>query len=625
MCRGGAALDSEAFPTDKASSAFDPTNVVVAATAEATAEDRPVAWAIRAGTARAPRRVIVTAGLQALLAFTPIALSGILLVGLGWPARRAMPLVYLVTASIALFAWGVGFNRVAAATLEGLIVTVQVLWIVFGALLLLNTLKHSGGIAGIRSGFARISPDRRIQVILIAWLFGSFIEGASGFGTPAAVAGPLMVAVGFPALSAVTFGMIIQSTPVSFGAVGTPLIVGVQGGLQRESMTQALQAQGLSWADFFDLVVERVALGHAIAGTLIPVFLVLFMTRFFGRNRSWAEALPAVPFALFAAFAFTVPYGLAGRYLGPEFPSLLGGLTGLALATLAARAGFLVPKQSWDFADPRQWPAEWMGDVEMKLDELGSRRIPTLLAWVPYGLLALLLVASRTIEPLKAWMQSVSIGAGDILGETGIGGSFQPLYLPGGVLVFVCLVTIALHRMPVTGFVKAARESGGTLLGAGFVLVFTVPMVRIMIQSGVNAHGLASMPIAMARWVAGSVGDVYPLFAPAVGALGAFLAGSNTVSNLMLGQYQYSVAQALGVSGATMVAAQSIGAAAGNMIAIHNVVAASATVGLMGREGQTLRRTVLPTVYYVASTGALAMIAMHLLRWGDPLIGVKLP
>lgn len=567
----------------------------------------------------------MTAGLQALLAFTPIALSGILLVGLGWPARRAMPLVYLVTASIALFAWGVGFNRVAAATLEGLIVTVQVLWIVFGALLLLNTLKHSGGIAGIRSGFARISPDRRIQVILIAWLFGSFIEGASGFGTPAAVAGPLMVAVGFPALSAVTFGMIIQSTPVSFGAVGTPLIVGVQGGLQRESMTQALQAQGLSWADFFDLVVERVALGHAIAGTLIPVFLVLFMTRFFGRNRSWAEALPAVPFALFAAFAFTVPYGLAGRYLGPEFPSLLGGLTGLALATLAARAGFLVPKQSWDFADPRQWPAEWMGDVEMKLDELGSRRIPTLLAWVPYGLLALLLVASRTIEPLKAWMQSVSIGAGDILGETGIGGSFQPLYLPGGVLVFACLVTIALHRMPVTGFVKAARESGGTLLGAGFVLVFTVPMVRIMIQSGVNAHGLASMPIAMARWVAGSVGDVYPLFAPAVGALGAFLAGSNTVSNLMLGQYQYSVAQALGVSGATMVAAQSIGAAAGNMIAIHNVVAASATVGLMGREGQTLRRTVLPTVYYVASTGALAMIAMHLLRWGDPLIGVKLP
>lgn len=136
----------------------------------------------------------MTLGMQALLAFTPIGLSGILLVGLGWPAKRAMPIVYLVTALIALLAWGVSMNRVLAATLEGLIITLQVLWIIFGALLLLNTLKHSGGIASIRSGFSRISPDRRVQAVLIAWLFGSFIEGASGFGTPAAVAGPLLVA-----------------------------------------------------------------------------------------------------------------------------------------------------------------------------------------------------------------------------------------------------------------------------------------------------------------------------------------------------------------------------------------------------------------------------------------------
>lgn len=563
-------------------------------------------------------------GLQALLAFTPIALSGVLLVGLGWSAKRAMPLVYVVTALIALTAWGVSFNRVLAATLEGIIITVQVLWIIFGALLLLNTLKHSGGIASIRSGFARISPDRRIQVILIAWLFGCFIEGASGFGTPAAVAGPLMVAVGFPALSAVMFGMLIQSTPVSFGAVGTPLLVGVQGGLQRESMTQALVAQGQSWPDFFNLIVERVALGHAIAGTLIPVFLVFFMTRFFGRNRSWSEALPAVPFALFSAFAFTIPYGLAGRFLGPEFPSLLGGLLGLALATVAARAGFLVPKKTWDFADPKEWPEEWMGSIEMKVDH-ATKQIPIVIAWVPYLLLALILVLSRTMPDFKAWLLSVSVGVKDILGETGISGNFQPLYLPGGILVFVCLLTIVLHRMHLSDFVKATRESGGTLLGAGFVLLFTVPMVRIMIQSGVNANELASMPISMARWVAASVGDVYPVFAPTVGALGAFLAGSNTVSNLMLSQYQYSVAQALGVSGATMVAAQSIGAAAGNMIAIHNVVAASATVGVMGREGQILRRTIIPTIYYVALVGALAMVAMHVVNWGDPLLGVKLP
>lgn len=564
-------------------------------------------------------------GIQALLAFTPIALSGVLLIGLGWSAKKAMPLVYLVTALIALLSWGVSFNRVAAATIEGLIITVQVLWIIFGALLLLNTLKHSGGIASIRSGFTRITPDRRIQAILIAWLFGCFIEGASGFGTPAAVAGPLMVAVGFPALSAVLFGMIIQSSPVSFGAVGTPLLVGVQGGLQRETMTELLQSQGQTWGDFFHLVVERVALGHAIAGTLIPVFLVMFMTRFFGRNRSWTEALPAIPFALFAAFAFTVPYTLAAFYLGPEFPSVIGGLVGLAITTLAARSGFLMPKKSWDFADAKEWPAEWMGNIEMKLDSITTRSIPTWLAWLPYGLLALTLVLSRTIPSFKTWLQSYSFGLRDILGETGVSSMIQPLYLPGGIMVFVCLLTVVLHRAKLSDFAQAARESSGTLVGAGFVLLFTVPMVRIMILSGVNANEMASMPITMARWVAGAVGDVYPMFAPTVGALGAFLAGSNTVSNLMLSQYQYSVAQLLGVSGASMVAAQSIGAAAGNMIAIHNVVAASATVGLMGREGAILRRTIIPTLYYVTLVGALTMISMYVLNWTDPLVGVTLP
>ncbi len=567
----------------------------------------------------------MTLGMQALLAFTPIGLSGILLVGLGWPAKRAMPLVYVVTAAIALLAWGVSFNRVAAATLEGLIITVQVLWIIFGALLLLNTLKHSGGIASIRSGFARISADRRVQVILIAWLFGSFIEGASGFGTPAAVAAPLMVAVGFPALAAVMFGMMIQSTPVSFGAVGTPMLVGVQGGLQRDAMTTALQAQGQGWPDFFDLVVSQVAIGHAICGTLIPLLLVMFMTRYFGSKRSWTEGLAIAPFALFAALAFTVPYALAGVFLGPEFPSLLGALFGLGVVSFAARAGFLVPKKSWDFAPASEWPAEWMGTLEMKLDAIGSRSIPPLLAWLPYILLAAVLVISRTVAPFKQWLQSVSIGAKNILGETGISGNFQPLYLPGGILVAVCLVTVLMHRMKLADFGHAIKESSGTLLGAGFVLVFTVPMVRIMIQSGVNTNDLASMPILMARWVAASVGDVYPFFAPTVGALGAFLAGSNTVSNLMLSQYQYSVAQALGVSGATMVASQSIGAAAGNMIAIHNVVAASATVGLLGREGLTLRRTVIPTLYYVALTGALTMLAMYVFKVSDPLMGVALP
>ena len=121
-------------------------------------------------------------GFQAFFAALPIIFAGILLVGLRVSAKKAMPLVYVATIAVAFMIWEVSFERVLASTIEGMLITVSVLWIIFGAILLLNTLKHSGAIIVIRQGFNNISPDRRIQAIIVAWLFGCFIEGASGFG-----------------------------------------------------------------------------------------------------------------------------------------------------------------------------------------------------------------------------------------------------------------------------------------------------------------------------------------------------------------------------------------------------------------------------------------------------------
>ncbi|MBA6418444.1 L-lactate permease [Pseudomonas sp. 5Ae-yellow] len=562
----------------------------------------------------------MSSGLLALLAFTPILLASILLVGLRWPARRAMPLVYLVSALIALYGWDMSFNRVMASTLQGLIVTLGLLWIIFGAILLLNTLKHSGGIAVIRAGFTTISPDPRIQAIIIAWLFGCFIEGASGFGTTAAIAAPLLVAIGFPAMAAVLMGMLVQSTPVSFGAVGTPIVVGITTGLDTAAISQQLTANGSSWEAYLQLITSQVAIIHAIVGTIMPLIMVIMLVRFFGREKSWRAVFEVLPFALFAGLAMTIPYVLTGIWLGPEFPSLVGGLVGLAVVTTAARAGFLVPKNVWSFADRKDWPAEWIGTIEMKLDELTARPMGSFRAWLPYLLVGVILVISRIFPEVTALFKSISFGASDLLGEVGISAAVQPLYLPGGILVMVVLMTFFLHRMQLRDLGNAAKESGGVLLSAGFVLLFTVPMVRILINSGVNAADLPSMPIVMARYVADSVGGIYPLFAPAIGALGAFLAGSNTVSNMMFSQFQFGVASNLGLSTALVVAGQAIGAAAGNMIAIHNVVAASATVGLLGREGTTLRRTIWPTLYYVLATGLIALFAVYVLNVSDPLL-----
>lgn len=563
---------------------------------------------------------------QALLAALPIALGGMLLVGFRVPARRTMPLVYGVAVAIALLAWRMPPAAVAAATINGLVSTADILAVVFGAILLLKTLEQSGGVQSIRRGFEDISTDRRVQVVIVAWLFGSFIEGAAGFGTPAAIAAPLLVALGFPAACAVMIGLMIQSTPVTFGAVGTPILFGVFKGMDTPAFQQQLAAAGLSMNDYLYHVAVRAACIHAVTGTVIPLFMTMMMTRFFGARRSWTAGLSILPFALFGGLAFTVPYVLAAVLLGPEFPSLAGSLVGLAAVTLAARRKFLLPADDWQFPSADAWPGDWSSDRRIEAEiAVAPSRMPVWLAWTPYVLVALLLVATRLPQlPLGAALKSVSLEWKDILG-TGISASSRPLYLPATVMVAVACITFFLHRMTRAQISRAFTDSSRVLLAAGFVLVFTVPMVQVYINSGINDYvlpsgeRLSSMPITMAHWVSQNVGSVWPLFAGVIGALGAFIAGSNTVSNMMFSNFQHGIAEQLAISGTMVVALQAVGAAAGNMVAVHNVVAASATVGLFGQEGATLRKTILPTLYYLLVVGILGLTAIYVLGIPDPL------
>ncbi len=557
---------------------------------------------------------------QALVAITPILLAGVLLVGFRIAAKWAMPAVYFTAVVLAWFVWKVEFRHIAASSVQGLFVTFDIMLIIFGAILLLKTLERSGGVAAIRRSFHGISDDRRVQIVIVAWLFGSFIEGAAGFGTPAAVAAPLMVALGFPVTAAVMLGMMIQSTAVTFGAAGTPIMIGVTDGLASPEISAQLAAAGMSFAEYRQVITTYAVCLHGITGTLIPTLMVVMTTRFFGKRKSWTEGLSILPFTLFGGLAFTLPYMLTGILLGPEFPSLLGSAVGLTIVIFAARRGFLLPNDTWDFANRDEWPDDWHSPLEPadEPDE-SHRRIPTASAWAPYGALALLLVLSRLRQlPLGEFLQKVNLSWTNIF-STGVSGATTPFYLPATMLVCAVMVTWVLHRMNREQIVGAFRDSSKTILGAGFVLIFTVPMVRVYINSGVNAYTFAdgatlpSMPIAMATWVAENVGNVWPLFAPTIGALGAFIAGSNTVSNLMFSLFQHGVATQLAISGAMVVALQAVGAAAGNMIAIHNVVAASATVGLLGQEGATLRKTILPTLYYLAIVGMLGLLAIYVL------------
>ncbi|MEE2946854.1 MAG: L-lactate permease [Verrucomicrobiota bacterium] len=555
--------------------------------------------------------------MTALLAFLPILVVGVLLVGFRLPASRAMPISYLMAAGLALFVWQVPIVQVAAASIKGLSLTLRLLFIIFGAILLLNTLKHSGALAVIRNGFTNISADRRVQVIIVAWLFGAFIEGAAGFGTPAAVTVPLMVGLGFPAMAGVVAGMIIQSTPVSFGAVGTPILVGVNKGLAGEKSVQmAVTEMGFTqWDGFLAFVGFKVALVHAIVGTLIPLLLVVVMTRFFGKNKSVREGLAILPFALFASFALTVPYVVVAKFLGPEFPSLLGALIGLAIVVTVTKRGWLVPKgEPWDFPPRAEWEAGWMGGVEIDLKSGQADEPPKVgvfAAWLPYLLLAGLLVLTRLeVLPLKAWLRSIQF-KWDVFG-TGILVDETPLYVPGTVFIVVSLIAVALHRMNGAGISAAWGESLKTTAKASVALMFTVPMVQVFLNTGGGLADYEKMPIALANGVATLAGGAYPLLAPLVGGFGAFVAGSNTISNMMFSLFQFEVGVKIGVDATWMVALQAVGGAAGNVICVHNVVAASAVVGLTGREGDVIRKTLLVFAYYALTAGVIGFVFLKL-------------
>ena len=550
--------------------------------------------------------------LLSFLALLPILVVAIMLVGFRIPARTAMPVGFLLTAVVAFFGWDFSVTNILASSIQGLFITFDILYIIFGAILLLTLLNYSGAIKVIRQGFSGISLDRRVQVVIIVWLFGSFIEGAAGFGTPAAITAPLLLAMGFPAMAAVMLGMMVQSTAVTFGAVGTPILVGVRGGLQGPELDSLLAASDMGFMEYLHIVTANAAILHAIAGPLMPLVMICMMTRYFGENKSWKEGLAMFPFALFGGLAFTVPYVLTGYFMGPEFPSLLGSLAGLFIVVTAAKRGFLLPKETWDFPEKSSWPKIWLGTLDIKINNGNNKSGLSLVkAWAPYLFVAVLLVISRLPHlPFRSFLTGAEISYPEILG-TVISASSTPLYLPGTILILVGLITVFLHKMALKDVKAALSESGRMLLGAGFVLIFTVPMVRIYINSGINPQDIPGMPIVMAEWVAMHVGAVYPFFAPSIGALGAFIAGSNTVSNLMFGLFQFGVAERLMMPTTIMVALQAVGAAAGNMIAIHNVVAASATVGYLGKEGLIIRKTIIPTLYYIIIIGLMGMILLH--------------
>ncbi len=509
--------------------------------------------------------------MELLLALIPFVLIFLLLIVFRLPAVKAMPLVFLATLLLITTYWKITTDVLVASSLRAGLIFIELFLIILFAVLLINLYKESGMIKKIESSLASISPDYRVQAMLIAWAFVALIEGAAGFGTPVALAAPFLVMLGFPAVKAIIIGLIGDSTAVTFGAAGTPIIVG-------------LSSAGLSGEEIANTVVTS-ALIHLPLAIIATLSISYVITR---KTQGFKEF---IPFSIFSALAFTIPYTLTAIFLGPELPSIIGGISAILLISMAGKYNFLTPKHVLSYKK----------DVKpVNLSHIGKPLIPFLV-------MILALVVTRNWSYLNEKLTSIELGFDNLL-DTGISQALQPFYTPSFYFLLAMLIAIPLFGIKKKSINFAFSESLNKIKYAMITLVFVLLTAQFILYSDINTSGLEGITTVIANSLASVLGSNFIYFSPVLGALGTFVTGSSTVSNLLFASIQVDTALTIGTSSVLMASLQAIGSAAGNMFAIHNVVTATAVVGIKKGEGEIIKYNLFIAILYCLAAAVLAVL-----------------
>ncbi len=527
--------------------------------------------------------------LYTLVALVPLVVLFALMIPGKQPAHIAAPITLGVTGFLSWLIWQIPTSWLVMSFGRGLMVTIEIILIVAGALLLLNILKKINVFEPIILKIKQLTADRRIQAILIGWFFVSFIEGAAGFGTPAILAAPLLMVLGFKPLVAVVVSLIGDSVAVTFGAVGVPVTIGLAEGLGHDQILAAeagVLAAGI----------------HVIAGLSIPLFISLAVT--YLTDRSVRPGLEIWPYALLSGACFLIPYYFSARWFGPELPSILGGLLGAGAMIAFTKYRILTPGSPW----------QWRGD-ELKPTTSEKRYVPTVAlirSFFPYFLIMILLLLTRLNiagagDRLENFTIKTPWNTPEILNYT-----LTPLFSPGFLFFLVGLLMIIYYRLNWGQISEIFSQTGLKLIRPVIGLISILGIVQIFIYSDHNLGGLPAMPVYLAEQLT-AIGNWWPLVAPAIGLLGSFISGSATVSNLLLTAFQAETALTLDLPLIPILALQAVGSAAGNMIAVHNILAVAAVVGLVGYEGRILKATIGPALIFVFLAGILGVILTGLI------------
>jgi lactate permease len=503
---------------------------------------------------------------MAILASIPILIILILMIGYRWGATRAGAAGYLAALFIAIVFFRAGVDVLAYAHTKAIILSVDVLFIIWAAFLLYRVADDAGAIKTIGKLLPALTRDRGMQALLIGWVFASFLQGAGGFGVPVAVTAPLLIGLGFSPLNAVLIPSIGHGWAVTFGSLGS-------------SFNALLSATGLEAATLAPLSALYLGLACLLIGPMVAHAAD-------GWNGVKRLLLPALVIGVvMSAVQFAVVVGAGLWNLG----AFTGGLAGLAVSL---------------------WVARW-GGASQGVDR--SERKALFLALAAYIILILFTVVILLIPPVKAWLGGVSIQVQfpetvTALGYVSPAGTNRPIYIfthAGAILVYSSLVSFFIYQR--AGLYKTGagkdilRGTIKSMVPSSLSIILMVSMSSLMQGSG--------MTEALAQGLAKAVGKAFPLIAPWIGGIGAFITGSNTNSNVVFAGLQMRTAELLTYSIPAILAGQTAGAAVTSVAAPAKVVVGASTAGMTGKEGDVLRALVGYIALLVIFIGLLTGLA----------------
>lgn len=525
-------------------------------------------------------------GLSALVAAVPIFFIFWALIIKKMKGYIASLLTLLVAIIFALFVYGMPFSLAVSSTVHGALYGLfPICWVIIGAVFLYNVTVKSGQFEIIKNFMASITPDRRLQALLVAFAFGSFLEGAAGMGAPVAITAAMLVGLGFNPLYAAGICLIANTVPVAFGSVGIPIIT-------------AAQVSGLPEMAISQMVGRTLPL----LALLVPFYLIVIMAGF----KKSVEVLPAI---LVSSIVFSGVQFLVSNYINPMLPGILAGLATIVCLTIFLR--YWKPKSIWRFKEEPQQTI----DTELKYSTSQIVR-----AWSPFIIMTLLIVAWG-MQPVKDALNSI------FQLKFYIPGLHDAILKPDGSILNIKPFDFNIISNAGSATLLAAIISlpliGMNIKNAGKIFLSTLDQLKFPIITIASIVGFAflannsGMAITMALALA-STGILFPFFSPILGWLGVFLTGSDTSSNALFSKLQYTSAQTIGVDPLLTVSANCSGGVTGKMISPQSLAVGAASVGLVGRESELFRFTLKHSFILLFFISVITVLQAYVFQWIIP-------